>query len=143
MTAKTYPSASIATYIIDQLMFNSSHYMDILDSATFYIVPVLNLDSYAVNYNNTTNKYNTPHKKLKNLQHGPKAPACVGMACEPGVNIATNFPLKWAALPAKVIREFEGTQGFQKYIFNFNDSGSIHYRGGAVGPALRANFKSS
>ena len=142
MTPNNYQTASIATYIIDQLTFNSSNYMDILDTVIFYIVPMLNLGSYARNYHEITDKYSpTPHEPQhrglpmayfelhKNLRAGAKPPSCSGVACEPGVNIATNFPYKWDAVPATVIREFEEKAGFEKYVFHFNDSRSIHYRG--------------
>ena len=130
---------------MDQLMFNSSHYMDILDTVTFYIVPILNLDGYNTTYGYTV-KFNPPHdpfargvllleyELFKNSRGGPRPPSCTGLPCRPGINIATNFPYKWDALPAKVIREFAPAktgppQGYEKYVFDFKDTRSIHYRG--------------
>ena len=140
MTPNNYQAASIACFIIDQLMFNSSHYMDILDTVTFYIVPMLNVDGFIRNYEHTA-RYQVPHSAehrglklppeevFRNLRTGPTPPSCSGLPCMPRVNIATNFPFKWDALPAKVIRDFMGNQGWEKYVFDFKDPRSIHHRG--------------
>lgn len=81
--AREWISSAAATYMIDQLVHNSSAHPDILDSVDFYILPVINPDGFA--FSHSTNRM-----WRKTRSNHQSALGCIG------ADANRNFDFKWS-----------------------------------------------